>query len=205
MPLPGRHRRDAGPGRACRAPRCCAGRRARPSWRSAVERFRPDIVLFVFSGAGQREAQLGGSWVHPATAPSTGTSPEASAQAITTLSARGAKVVITTAAYSRTFGTRTATIDTSTATTGSVARSPPATGAPLIDLFQRTCPNGVCPKYENGVKLRPDGLHYEGAGAQVIAEWLVGQLHAQRVLSDVVQRTRATSFRRSAGHAEAPP
>ena len=88
-------------------------------------------------------------------------------------------MVITTAAYFRTYDANLANdryVDCDNRVRRQVAA---ATGAPLIDLFARTCHGSVCPKYENGIKLRPDGLHYEGAGARADRDWLVTQLHAQ--------------------------
>ena len=169
------------------------------SWRRAVNLFHPDVVLFVLSGAGQREARLGGNWVHACQPAFDQNLAQGFRHAISTLSARGAKVVLTTAAYSRSYGQTTANdryVDCDNRVRRQVAA---ATDTPLIDLFKRTCrPNGDCPKFENGVKLRPDGLHYKGAGAQVIAQWIVGQLHARGACSSQTSSRNAstTSFRR---------
>jgi hypothetical protein len=50
------------------------------------------------------------------------------------------------------------------------------TGASIIDLEERICPNGSCVREEQGVKLRPDGLHYFGPGGDIVANWLLSEI-----------------------------
>jgi len=150
-----------------------------PAWRSAVDRFRPDIVLFVVSGANAREAHIRGQWAHACQRAYDQNLDQGLRQAIATLGARGAKVVLTTAAYSRyLFTNADRYTDCDNRVRRQVAES---TGTPIIDLFTRTCPRGACIDAEHGVTLRPDGLHYEGAGGRRIARWLLDQLHAERL------------------------
>ena len=51
-----------------------------------------------------------------------------------------------------------------------------ATGAQLVDLFAYVCPRGTCRATQDGVTLRPDGLHYKGRGGELIAQWLFDQV-----------------------------
>ena len=53
-----------------------------------------------------------------------------------------------------------------------------APNAAVVDLHNFVCPNGPedCIDEVNGVKLRPDGLHYAGPGADIIAQWLLTQV-----------------------------
>jgi hypothetical protein len=52
-----------------------------------------------------------------------------------------------------------------------------APNAAVIDLGSFICPTGPdCITEVNGVKLRPDGLHYDGPGADVVAHWLLSQV-----------------------------
>jgi len=37
-----------------------------------------------------------------------------------------------------------------------------------------TCPGGTCPDKVDGVRLRPDGLRYEGPGARKVSQWILG-------------------------------
>jgi peptidoglycan/LPS O-acetylase OafA/YrhL len=150
------------------------------SWQSAIEQFRPDIVLWMLSGAGDGQAEFRGHWAASCDPDWDTNFDQGLRQAIATLGTRGAKVVITTAAYNRygyVYHDREVDCD------NRVRRMAAASaGAPIIDLFSRICPHDACLVTENGVTLRPDGIHYEGPGAQVIAAWLIEQLHIQRLL-----------------------
>jgi len=56
-----------------------------------------------------------------------------------------------------------------------VSAAPP--GVAVIDLRAFVCPNApTCVEEVNGVRLRPDGLHFEGPGADIVARWLLAQI-----------------------------
>ena len=46
----------------------------------------------------------------------------------------------------------------------------------LADLFEYVCPRKECRERQDGVLLRPDGLHYEGGGGAIVARWLIDQV-----------------------------
>jgi peptidoglycan/LPS O-acetylase OafA/YrhL len=146
------------------------------SWPLAVERFRPQVVLWILSGGGT--AQLNGRWVHSCDTAYDRNFERYLRKAITTLGAGGAKVVLTTAAYNRYL--LNWTTDGAVRCDNRVRRKvAAATNTPIIDLFSRICPNDVCHTTENGVTLRRDGVHYEGAGGRIVAGWLIEQLRAK--------------------------
>jgi len=95
---------------------------------------------------------------------------------IAKLRSTGAKVVITTAAYSRYFLHGS---DDPVKCENPLRREvAAATGAQLVDLFEYVCPRGQCRWEQNGVILRIDGLHYKGAGGRIVARWLIDQVDA---------------------------
>jgi peptidoglycan/LPS O-acetylase OafA/YrhL/lysophospholipase L1-like esterase len=52
-----------------------------------------------------------------------------------------------------------------------------APNAALVDLHGFVCPNGPsCVEDVSGIPLRPDGLHFDGAGADIVARWLLSQV-----------------------------
>lgn len=57
----------------------------------------------------------------------------------------------------------------------SVAKSK---GIVLLDLASRVCPNGVCERVSNGVEIRPDGVHYDMAGATNISRWVLNRIES---------------------------
>ena len=51
----------------------------------------------------------------------------------------------------------------------------PNTG--VVDLHAFICPTGPdCIEDVGGTRLRPDGMHFQGAGADVVARWLLSQI-----------------------------
>jgi peptidoglycan/LPS O-acetylase OafA/YrhL len=98
---------------------------------------------------------------------------------IARLGALGAKVVVTTAAYdvNTLFSRSSSQNDCENEMRRTVAA---ASAVQLVDLFSYICPDGFCRSKIRGVTLRPDGLHYEGPGAELVAQWLLDQAHAPR-------------------------
>jgi len=46
----------------------------------------------------------------------------------------------------------------------------------LIDLDLYVCPDGRCKRHLGQSLLRPDGMHFEGAGASWASSWILDQL-----------------------------
>ncbi len=147
-----------------------------PAWEGAVVKgFHPSIVFWVVTNPNG----TGGTYLGHDVAPCTPQWDDLYAQALTheikMLGAGGAKVVITTSAYTRYLFMRSS--DHAIACDNRVRRRvAAATGAQLVDLFQFICPQGRCRDKQHGVSLRPDGLHYEGAGGEIVARWLLAQV-----------------------------
>jgi hypothetical protein len=150
-----------------------------PAWEAdAVKAFRPTLVFWIASTRGA----IGGTYHGQKM---TGCSPQFDAvyerdlrREIARLGAYGAKVVITTSASSRRPGAPNdpAQDGCENAMRKSIAA---ATGSQLVDLFSYVCPKGECRSKIDGVTLRPDGLHYDGAGADLVARWLYSQVRGR--------------------------
>jgi lysophospholipase L1-like esterase len=90
--------------------------------------------------------------------------------------ATGARFVMTTEVYDRSYASGSdAAVDCDNPIRRSVAD---ATGAQLVDMNAFICPNGECRTSQNGVLLRVDGTHYKGAGARIVARWIMHQISA---------------------------
>jgi hypothetical protein len=53
---------------------------------------------------------------------------------------------------------------------------------PVLDLLQHVCPTRDCRVESEGKPIRPDGLHFDGGGAEETARWVLEELariHAQ--------------------------
>lgn len=47
---------------------------------------------------------------------------------------------------------------------------------PMVDLMQHVCPTRECNQESEGKPIRPDGLHFDGGGAEETARWVLGEL-----------------------------
>ena len=54
-----------------------------------------------------------------------------------------------------------------------------AAGADVLDLAAHVCPDRVCTTTSLGEPVRPDGLHFDGLGAEETARWTLRELRAR--------------------------
>jgi Predicted acyltransferases len=149
-----------------------------PSWEAAaLKRFRPQVVFWIVSSPPNRMLYHG-QWMQACSDPYDALVRRGLRREIARLGAGGARVVITTSAYSRGHfvGTDPAA-DCSNALRRKVATE---RGALLVDLFRYICPHRQCRVEQNGATLRPDGYHYEGPGGVIVAKWLIDQVRSRR-------------------------
>jgi hypothetical protein len=140
-----------------------------------VEAFQPDIVFWIVSDPTPEGLQYHGRFLRPCTEPYESLYQRSLRREVAVLGARGAKVVLTTAAYpGRLFAQAP---KKPTECDNRLRRKvAAATGAQLVDLFEYTCPGGHCRVTQDGVVLRPDLVHYEGRGGEIVARWLIDQV-----------------------------
>jgi peptidoglycan/LPS O-acetylase OafA/YrhL len=147
------------------------------AWPSTVAQFDPDIVVLLL-GAIHVGGTRGDGWVRPCDALFKEWTSQALTDAQRVLTSRGAHLVISTSAYSPVFGFTPEVVPLTkcqNATFVRYADQHPEVG--LIDIAKRVCPKyDDCQTIERGVKLRPDFIHYQGAGALIITRWMIPQL-----------------------------
>ena len=51
-------------------------------------------------------------------------------------------------------------------------------GVASLDLQARLCPDDRCELTNRGAPIRPDGMHFDGKGAEEIARWVETELVA---------------------------
>ncbi|MDC3958230.1 SGNH/GDSL hydrolase family protein [Polyangium jinanense] len=59
---------------------------------------------------------------------------------------------------------------------GMLERAARKRGWPVLDLMGHVCPTPACRVESEGKPIRPDGLHFDGAGAEETARWVLGEL-----------------------------
>lgn len=148
-----------------------------PPWeKDMVKGFKPTVVFWIDTNPIGTGGTYLGRDIEPCTAAWDTLYEQSLTREIGILNSSGATVVITTSAYTRYISKRAVdrAIDCDNQIRRQVAA---ATGAQLVDLFQYICPHSQCRDQEGGVTLRPDGIHYAGAGAKIVARWLLAQTH----------------------------
>jgi peptidoglycan/LPS O-acetylase OafA/YrhL len=155
-----------------------------PTWEAgAIRQFRHQVVVWMVSNPWQ-EVRYQGRWISPCSAAYSALYRRNLRQEVAKLSAGGARVVVTTTAYWRPTAVSPYAgvedlprLDHDTDCDNAIRHAVAAgTGARLVDLFGYTCPAGRCRAQQDGVTLRPDGLHYLGRSGPIVAKWLVDQI-----------------------------
>ena len=145
-------------------------------WAADVERFRPDVVVFTLGDFGDGDVQRNGQWIHPCTPEYDEWFRSSLRNAVRALGATGARVALTTSAYTIGVigGTHYEKNDCINNMEREIAASSP--NAMVVDLATHMCPTHECVAEQDGVVLREDGLHYRGEAARIIAGWILGQI-----------------------------
>ena len=147
-------------------------------WEADVRQFDPEVVFMTFSDSGPGELLHNGKWLAPCDPEYRDWYLHTLAGAVKTLSARGARVVMSTGAYSQVFGATERSRDQSDCTnalTREFTNSHPRVG--FIDLGHYVCPaRDRCHVTIGGITLRTDFVHYRGPAARLIARWLLPRL-----------------------------
>ncbi len=147
-----------------------------PPWeRGVVSRFRPQVVFWIVTNPAGNGGTYLGHDVEPCSRAWDALYERSLKREVGILGAAGAEVVITTSAYTRYFGLpgNDRSMDCDNHLRRTVAAE---TGAHLVDLFGYICPHGQCRWRQDGATLRPDGLHYQGPGGEIVARWLLAQV-----------------------------
>ena len=147
-------------------------------WASDVAAFEPDHVLLVLSWPGIGDREIDGVRRHPCEPEFDEMYAERVSLAVETAGATGADVVVATAPYYVGAGSDTLPQDRIDCLNRVMTSTALANGGAVLELAEWTCPDGECRLSVNGETLRPDGLHFDGAGGQIAADWILEQLRS---------------------------
>ena len=148
-------------------------------WREHVDAFRPDVVVVVLAGQILGEWKVNGSWSGLCSAAYDDWYERQVRDGIDTLTALGARVLLAAPAPS-TLPWAPASFNEGVRCLGAIERRIARTDSRVrfVDLSTLVCPNGQCRNAIHHAELRPDGLHFEGPGADVVTRWLMPTLRA---------------------------
>ncbi len=146
-------------------------------WAAEVARFRPDVAVVVLAWPGSGDREVAGRWRHPCDPIFDSWYTGQAVAAIAALQPGVPTVYLATAPYytgPNVISNGRGRVDCLNADYRAAVAAVP--GTHLLDLAGRICPGGSCRGTEDGVTLRPDGLHVEGRGAEVVGRWALDEL-----------------------------
>ena len=150
-------------------------------WRAAVAEFDPEVVILVFGDVHVTDYEFVDGWASQCDPGFGANYQRALDRAVEELGGSGARVVLTTAAFTRLFmpqafsdRVQAATVCTNRLLKKYAAAHP---RVELVDVNAFMCPEGgECRTEIGGAPVRPDGVHYRAHGAQVVAAWVLTEL-----------------------------
>jgi peptidoglycan/LPS O-acetylase OafA/YrhL len=156
-------------------PSWCAGWPAR--WRAELDAFHPDVVLVVIAWPGLGDRLVGDAWRHPCDPVFDARYRDVTRLALALAGGTGARVVVADSPYLTlpvVQGDAARRVDCINRTYRAAAR---AAGASVLPIGEWLCSSARrCTIDVDGVTLRPDGIHFRDAGADIAARWVLGHL-----------------------------
>ena len=152
-------------------------------WQADARTFRPNYVLYLRDGLGPDSFHHDGQFVAPCSSAFQDWYGSLLMQDAKGFHAVGAQMALVTSALyifrfdpQFDFPAYVRTVGCGNAVLRRVAAEHPDLFT-FVDLDRHFCrPDGKCTEMQGGTVLRPDGTHYKGAGAQIVATWVLGQL-----------------------------
>jgi peptidoglycan/LPS O-acetylase OafA/YrhL len=147
-------------------------RYCRDDWTVAARVFRPDVVIVAFAEPTDVDAEIDGTWTAPCESLYDSKLEAELHASVRMFAANRARVVVATAAYARLPNKTPGWLrknDCQNEVIRDVVASEPS--ARLADVFAWYCPalEADCRAQVDGVTLRPDGVHFRGRGAEIVA------------------------------------
>jgi hypothetical protein len=152
-------------------------------WTQALAEFQPDQTVLTLGAWDVADRKLNGDWTYPCRPEFDGWYRGLADEAVRTLTATGVPLAVTSMPYLRSdvFGLDRDEQDARVDCINSILReATSAAGIALVDLATWVCPSGECVDEVNGTTLRKDGVHYDGPGGPIAAQWIFDQVTAAR-------------------------
>jgi hypothetical protein len=146
-------------------------------WSEAVARFQPEVAVVVLAGQILGEWQIDGGWTHLCDPRYDEWYGKQVLDGVTTLASSGARVVLV-APPPGNLSWLPPELNEAVKCLGRIERAVVQQHpmVSVVDLGTLVCPQGRCRDEIDGATLRPDGLHFEGPGADVVVRWVAPQL-----------------------------
>lgn len=143
-------------------------------WSDTIAAFRPDVALLVVGWPGHTTRLVEGEWRGPCDPAFDRFYEGEVREALRVLHAQGTKVAFTTVPYYRSPKAPEGTDAKTDCLNSMYRRLAGETGTAIVELAEHVCPGGTCRiEDENGVQVRPDGLHFDGPSGTFVGAWVL--------------------------------
>jgi peptidoglycan/LPS O-acetylase OafA/YrhL/lysophospholipase L1-like esterase len=141
------------------------------NWLSDVESLKPDLTLIVLGGGFFTRARVGDAW-RKACETGWDQAYETRLQTLfDIIRPHTNKIALTIVPYPIGRWRTPAVMERVDCFNRSLTRAAQARNVPTIDLMSQVCPTRECNLLSNNAPIRPDGLHFDGAGAEETARY----------------------------------
>ena len=147
-------------------------------WEKQIKEQKPDVVLVVLGGGYFAPVKIGESWRKCCEKEWDEAYGAELTRQIQMMSGLGVRVVVTIVPYP-VGGWRGKGLNQKIDCFNGILKKAAAAvpGTALLDLQTELCPGGNCRMEDQGAPIRPDGMHFQGLGAENTARWVLGQIH----------------------------
>lgn len=137
-------------------------------WALDAAELRPDVTLLILGGAFLSEQACEPAWLD--------SYERRILDLVRAMGTNGGRVVLTRVPYPM-GGWRYGTVlDRVECYNRMIVRTARAANLGLLDLMSQVCPTRACEPEARGKPIRPDGLHFDGSGAEDTARWVLREL-----------------------------
>jgi peptidoglycan/LPS O-acetylase OafA/YrhL len=146
-------------------------------WEADAAELHPDVTLIVLGGGFFAPANVGGDWHYACEKPWRDAYEPALVARLRALEKNGGQRIVLRVPHpvgiwkSRDVDAR---VDCYLQMVDDAAVQ--VSGVKTIDLDSKICPNRQCLMSHDGAPIRPDGLHFDGRGAEGIARWVESEI-----------------------------
>ncbi len=148
------------------------------SWVADVTETRPDVTMIVLGGAFFSTVKADGKWNNVCERGWHDAYANRLHALLDDIAPFTKRRVVALAAYPVGKWESPALDDTVDCYNGILRDAALAAHADVLDMARYLCPNRTCTLTTYGAPVRPDGLHYDGPGAEETAHWVLRALHA---------------------------
>jgi lysophospholipase L1-like esterase len=141
------------------------------TWQSDVETLKPDLTLIVLGGGFFTRARVGNVWRKACEAGWDHAYEERLQSLIDTVRPHSGKIALTIVPYPVGRWRTPAVLERVDCFNQSLRRVAQSRNVPTIDLMSQVCPTRDCNLLSHQAPIRPDGLHFDGVGAEETARY----------------------------------